>query len=239
MRFKLRDGIKYAMFDMDGTLLDTMMHWRVVGIEYMDERDILRATPDFLRRYAPAKYPGQYRMSYQNADVDFDVIFRKMEQKYASLSPLTPGIDETLADLCERGIRMSVVSATPKRAVEIALKKAGIYDYFELVLSTVTDENAAGRVDFDSIKDKSDFYASHVKEFSPDGLPCELAVFEDNFNNLRAAKAAGCYTVGFCDYFQSGLGWDIPAYSDELVPPDYERQMALLEEYIAGYDFKK
>ena len=53
MIFKLREGIKYAMFDMDGTLLDTMMHWRSVGLEYMDERDILRATPELFRQFAP------------------------------------------------------------------------------------------------------------------------------------------------------------------------------------------
>ena len=58
MRFNLREGIKYAMFGMDGTLLDTIMHWRTVGLEYMDERDILRATPELFRQFAPAKYPG-------------------------------------------------------------------------------------------------------------------------------------------------------------------------------------
>lgn len=70
-------------------------------------------------------------------------------------------------------------------------------------------------------------------------LPSQLAVFEDNCNNLRAAKEAGCYTVGFCDYYQSGLGWDVSEWSDELVPPDYERQKAMLEEYIANYEFKE
>ncbi len=239
MRFKLRDGIKYAMFDMDGTLLDTMMHWRTVGLEYMDERNIVRATPELFRQFAPAKYPGQYRMSYQNSEIDFKVIFEKMEKKYATLSPLTPGIDETLRDLRERGIRMSVVSATPKSAVEIALRKAGVREFFDIVLSTVTDENAAGRVDFDAIKDKPSFYADHVKLFSTDAAPSQLAVFEDNCNNLRAAKEAGCYTVGFCDYYQSGLGWDIPAWSDECVPPDYERQKKMLEEYISSYKFMK
>ncbi len=239
MKFVLRENIKYAMFDMDGTLLDTMMHWRAVGLEYMDARDILRATPELFRQFAPAKYPGQYRMSYQNSEVDFGVIFDMMERKYAALSPLTPGIVETLEDLRSRGIRMSVVSATPLGAVEIALRKAGIYGYFDFVLSTVTDENAAGRVDFDSIKDKSDFYREHVRLFDPAGAPSSLAVFEDNCNNLRAARKAGCYTVGFCDYFQSGLGWDIPSVSDELVPPDYDRQIALLEEYIKSYPFKK
>ena len=238
MKFKLQEDIKYAMFDMDGTLLDTMMHWRTVGIEYMDERNILCATPELFRRYAPAKYTGQYRMSYQNSEIDFSIIFDKMEKKYASLSPLTPGIDETLLDLRDRGIKMSVVSATPKRAVEIALKKAGIYEFFDLILSTVTDENEAGKIDFDAIKDKPSFYCEHVKLFSPDAHPSQLAVFEDNCNNLRAAKVAGCYTVGFCDYYQSGLGWDIPAWSDELVPPDYDRQKAMLEEYIANYKFK-
>ena len=239
MRFRLKDGIRFAMFDMDGTLLDTMMHWRTVGIEYMDERDIMRATPELFRQFAPAKYPGQYRMSYQNSEMDFGVVFDKMEKKYAAQSPLTPGMDEVLLDLRQRGIRMSVVSATPKRAVEIALKKAGVYEFFDLILSTVTDENAAGKVDFDAIKDKPSFYVEHAKLFAPDGLPSQLAVFEDNCNNLRAAKGAGCYTVGFCDYYQSGLGWDVPAWSDELVPPDYERQKAMLEEYIANYKFKE
>ena len=238
MKFKLRDGIKYAMFDMDGTLLDTMMHWRTVGIEYMDERDIMRATPELFRQFAPAKYSGQYRMSYQNSEIDFTVIFEKMEKKYASLSPLTPGMDEVLSDLRDRGIRMSVVSATPKNAVEIALKTAGVRDFFDIVLSTVSDENEAGKVDFDAIKDKPSFYFEHVKLFDPDADPSQLAVFEDNCNNLRAAKQAGCYTVGFCDYYQSGLGWDVPAWSDELVPPDYERQKAMLEAYISSYEFK-
>ena len=239
MNFKLREGIKYAMFDMDGTLLDTMMHWRTVGLEYMDERGIMRATPQLFRQFAPAKYTGQYRMSYQNSEIDFGVIFEKMEKKYAALSPLTPGIDETLRELRKRGIRMSVVSATPKSAVEIALKTAGVYEFFDLILSTVTDENSAGKVDFDAIKDKPSFYSEHVKLFAPDALPSQLAVFEDNCNNLRAAKEAGCYTVGFCDYYQSGLGWDVPAWSDELVPPDYERQKAMLEAYIANYKFKE
>ena len=143
MKFKLRDGIKYAMFDMDGTLLDTMMHWRTVGIEYMDERDIMRATPELFRQFAPAKYSGQYRMSYQNSEIDFSVIFEKMEKKYAALSPLTPGMDEALSDLRDRGISDCRVVGFDFLEKNVAALKEGIV---QTIIAQHSDRQAASAV---------------------------------------------------------------------------------------------
>ena len=41
---------KFAIFDMDGTLVDSMSFWKTLGVEYLKSRGVSRVPEDILEQ---------------------------------------------------------------------------------------------------------------------------------------------------------------------------------------------
>ena len=127
--------LQSAIFDMDGTLLDSMPTWRELG-------------PTFLKEAGISATPEQDRMLHILADCDvipylrevcglpwsqqeiIDQIIQRMETFYSSQVRPKPGLEKFLSILKMEGVWMYVATATHRRLTEKALKTAGIDHYF-------------------------------------------------------------------------------------------------------------
>ena len=101
---------------------------------------------------------------------------------------------------------MCVATATPEPLARACLKRLGVLEDLEFLLSC--DAVGAG-------KDRPDVFLEAARRLG--SAPAETAVFEDAMFALRTAKDAGFYTVGVWDASGEGHWSELTALADETV----------------------
>ena len=177
--------ISAFIFDMDGTILDSMKYWRGENRNFLARRGLpvpedLESSIDTMSCHAFARR----FVSDHGAPYTFDGIVNEYTEKllalYQTVIPPKPGAEEFLQKLSARGILSCVATATPRHAAVIALQKQGFMDS----LAFVTDDAELGT------GKGNPAYFLRVSERL--GVPPEeCVVFEDSLYAMKGAKAAG------------------------------------------------
>lgn len=186
-------NIKGAIFDMDGTLLDTMIVWRTLGSRFvaacgataeeeLDTKLNQMAYPknrEYLQEhYCPDKTLEEIEQGMLQCMVDF---YRNEAEPLAYVKTM-------LQAMKEKGIKMCVASATPKWMCELALERAGLRDYF----SAIFDVDSVGKSkNHPDIFEQALAFLGTAKE--------ETAIFEDAHYSIKTCKAAGFPVVAVND----------------------------------------
>jgi len=208
---------KAAIFDMDGTLLESMKYWRMAGLEYIIGHDLPyndEILSGIFRRGAGMSVKMAYELAgNENYKNDWprisDKILEYVIPHYARDVKLKPNVIEYLEKLKKEGIRCCVATATQKEYAIEALKKQGIDKYFEFVFDT--DDAGCSKAN-------EQFFAKVVEKLGCDKAEC--AMFEDALYSIRTAKAYGMKVVGI---------------QDACAEPDAEEIKALSDIYITDY----
>lgn len=173
------------IFDMDGTLIDSMSHWRRENRKFFERRslplpeelqgDIDTMTSGALVRRFMDLYPGA--ITYQEGMSEY---MECMKVHYDTDIGPKPGALEFLQALKDHGYRMCVATATYKEVAERALQRIGLLPYLEFV----TDNVEVG-----VHKGDKEFFLRVADRLNV--APCECVMFEDAPYAMRAAKEAG------------------------------------------------
>ena len=196
--------INGAIFDMDGTLVDSLSFWgfmwHEVGKKYLGVDDF---TPDeavdkrvrtMIYNDAMAWVKEIYNIPGETEDF-INFTLDGVEDFYRNVAMPKEGAVELLEYLTASGIKICLASATEMKYINIALEAHGLRKYFDAVLSC--DDIGIG-------KDKPDIYILAAEAL---GEECaELCVVEDSFVALETAKAAGFKTVGVYDKYNFEQG---------------------------------
>jgi len=203
---------KYAIFDMDGTLVDSMGYWQHLASEFLAAKGILHVSEKLQEQIKPmttlesaALFLKEFRLS-GNPETIAGEINAVMDRHYRRDIPLKKGIRDYLEHLRGKGVRMCVASATAEPLAEACLKRLGILGYFDFLLSCETV--GAG-------KNSPAVYLAAAERM---GAPAkDIAVFEDAWFALETAKKAGFYVVGVYDESASEYWEKICRMADETI----------------------
>ncbi|MBQ8342167.1 MAG: HAD family phosphatase [Clostridia bacterium] len=191
--------IKGAIFDMDGTLIDSLMYWddlwQRIGAAFMNDPNF-RPGEEVDKRVRTMIYDDAmlYFRDFYNIPVDVSrfLEFTKggIPDFYRHVACPKAGAIALLEHLKGLGIPMCLASATDMSEIRLALEYHHMAGYFDAVLSCA---------DIGVGKDRPDIYL-----MAKDALglePSEICVFEDSFVALETAKAVGFQTVGIYDRY--------------------------------------
>ena len=200
---------KYAIFDMDGTLIDSMVFWKNLATEYLTSKGILQIPADILEQIKPLTMSESAALFRREFGLTGDVeaqMNEMMEDHYRNDIPLKPGAWEYLENLHRQGVRMCVASATAEHLMESCLTRLGVRQYFEFLLSCETV--GAG-------KRSPLVYQESARRLGT--VPGEIAVYEDALYAVQTAKAAGFHVVGVYDDSAADSWQAIEQESDEVI----------------------
>ena len=189
-----------AIFDIDGTLIDSMPIWEDLDAEFLktqgielseQEKQELNATMwtmtvDEGIRYLKETYALSLPEEAIRKALD-DVI----EHFYVCEVPAKPGMRELVEALHDAGVPMALATVGAPAHETAALKRLGLLDYFE----SMFDCNSLG-----TTKREAVIYETAVKALLGSGFePARVLVVEDVLHALIAAKEAGFTTVAVED----------------------------------------
>ena len=174
-----------AIFDVDGTLLDSMSVWDTIGEDYLRgigyiPRENLNETFQSMSLLQAARYyRSEYGVRLSEREI-MDGVNGLLERFYRDEALLKPGAEGFLRELSARGVRLCVATATERPLVEAALTRGGVLGYFDGIL-TCTDVGSG--------KDKPLIYRRALQCVG--GNRPSAVVFEDALHAARTARADG------------------------------------------------
>ena len=130
---KIKDmkNIDYAIFDMDGTLLDSMHIWDTASGAFLMMRGIIPREFDLFRKQG-YKTGISYMIKEYNLDMSFDEVLESLQEilwfYYSNIAPIKDGVKDFLQLLKDNGVKMVVATATESRMAKKALERNGILD---------------------------------------------------------------------------------------------------------------
>ena len=185
--------LKGAIFDLDGTVLDSMFIWDTIGEDYLrtlgkEPREDLKETFMTLTLEEAAEYYREHYGVTLSVREIVDGVNAMVDGIYRTKVTLKPGIEEYLRWLKENGVKMCVATVTDRYLVEETLQRLGIRRFFSEIFT-------CAEVGFG--KDKPIIYRKALEHLGT--AKEETYVFEDSLFALKTAKADGFPTVGVYD----------------------------------------
>lgn len=203
---------KYAVFDMDGTLIDSMEIWSNLGLEYLRSVGVEEGLEGIREEIAPLTMSESSVLFVERFQLQRDAesvardMNNMMDEHYKQDIPLKKGIKEYLEQLKASGVRMCVASATAEHLMKICLERLGILSYFEFILSCESLQTS---------KREPGIYLEAAKRLG--AKPEEIAVYEDAKYAVETAKKAGFYVVGVYDEAAKNDWPHICSMADEML----------------------
>lgn len=200
---------KYAIFDMDGTLIDSMAFWKNLATEYLNAKGVAEIPADILEQIKPMTMSESAELFKQEFGLTGDPeaeMNAMMDAHYRNDIPLKPGVREYLENLHRQGVRMCVASATAEHLMESCLTRLGMREHFEFLLSCET---------VGSGKSSPLVYWEAARRLG--AAPGEVAVYEDALYAVQTAKEAHFHVVGVFDPGSAGNWKTIEKIADEII----------------------
>ena len=203
---------QYAIFDMDGTLVDSMVYWKNLAKEYLTSKGITHIPDVILEKIKPMTMTESATLFIEEFGLNgtpesiANEMNALMDTHYYRDIPLKKGVKDYLNTLYNSGTTMCVASATAVSLVEACLKRLGIIEYFSFLLSCETI--GVG-------KSKPNIYYEAAKRLGAE--PSDIAVYEDALYAAETAKKAGFYVIGVFDESAKKNFASLKEISDEII----------------------
>ena len=199
------------VFDLDGTLVDSMPYFIRGLLSLLDEAGIPygEEMPGIITPLGYIKSAIYFREKL-GLEESVESLVAKMQARlipdYEKNIMLKPGVYDYLRRLHEAGERLFVLTASPHCATDPCLKNNGVYDWFETVWSVE---------DFGLDKTDTRLFFEVAEKIGCDAS--EVNYFDDNLTALQNAHAAGYHTYGVYDGQTEETLAQMKPHADEMV----------------------
>lgn len=193
------EGIKAVIFDLDGTLVDSMWMWKAIDIEYLGRYGY--ECPEEIQKEIEGMSfteTANYFKEKFNLPVPIDKIKEDWNamalDKYQHEVPLKEGMLEFLMDLKQRGIKTGIATSNSRELVDAVIESLAIGEYFDEIHTSC--EVAKG-------KPAPDIYLLVAECLGVE--PQDCLVFEDIPFGIMAGKNAGMKVCAVYDDYSKSL----------------------------------
>lgn len=189
------NNIEAVIFDLDGTLVDSMWMWKSIDIEYLAKFGVemppqLQSCIEGMSFSETALY---FKERFELPD-SLDQIksdWNEMAwEKYRDEVPLKEGVVELLEHLKQKGIPAGIATSNSRELVELIVNRHGIREYFASIRTSC--EVAKG-------KPSPDIYLLVAQDLNVEPEHC--LVFEDVLQGVMAGKNANMKVCAVYDEY--------------------------------------
>ena len=187
--------LEAVIFDLDGSMVDSMWMWRTIDIEYLGRFGIelpenLQACIEGMSFSETAVY---FKERFELPD-DLDTIKadwnRMAWDKYTYEVPVKEGVTELLQYCMDHGIKVGIATSNSRELVENVVKARHLDHYFDCIMTGCDVEKG---------KPAPDIYLAVARELGVSPENC--LVFEDIIPGIQAGKAAGMRVCAVYDKY--------------------------------------
>lgn len=210
-----------AIFDLDGTILDTMEQWDNLGLRYLQEHNIA-PKQDFLDRIGTMSLRESAQVFHDEYGVNLDVadiikeLVARLRKLYANEAKIKPGAIDVLRFLKRNGVEITLATATSNELARDGLRLTGALKFFDGIFSCRDPEIKESK--------KSPKIFDHARKFLGSSL-AETIVVEDALYAIETAKKAGYFVIAIYDDSERSRKETIQSIADVYV----ENHVELLE----------
>lgn len=204
-------NIKGAIFDLDGTILDSMHIWSEIGLLFLKNKGVV-PPPGVENEFVKMSMVQAAEYYIKNIDSTATVmdivneVNALVQGFYFNEVIKKDGIKEFLDFLKNKNVKMCIATATDKHLVEKALERNGIREYFSEIF---TCSSVGAGKDTPVIYDVALEYLGTPKE--------NTFIFEDALYAIETATKAGYNVVGINDISEKADPEDVKKLCDYYI----------------------
>lgn len=184
---------KGAIFDLDGTLIDSMGVWEKIDKEFLKKRNIDMPC-DYIEKISSMSFEkvAQYTINRFNLKESEEELIKEWNRmaiyEYSNNISLKQNVREYLKKLKDNNIKIALSTSSPRILYESVLKNNRIYEYFDVLVSLE---------DVKRDKNYPDIYLLAAEKLNLN--PQDCVGFEDILIGINTLKKAEFKTVGVYD----------------------------------------
>lgn len=207
---------KAVLFDLDGTLVDSMWMWRTIDIEYLGRFNIsipdgLQSELEGMSLTETAKYfKNRFSIKDSVEDMRSEWINMAMEN-YKTRVPLKPGAGEFLEYLKYNKYKIGIATSNSIELASAVLESLNISKFFDNIVTGCEVKKG---------KPAPYIYLEAAKNIKAD--PQECLVFEDVPMGIMAGKSAGMQVCAVEDDYSADVKEEKVTLSDYYINDYHE-----------------
>lgn len=211
------EQIKAIIFDIDGTLMDSMWVWTSIDDQYLEKyhltepegfhegmegKSYSETAHYFLDLFPQLPFSPQEIMEEWN---------RMAYEMYRSKVKLKPGAYEFIQDMKARGMKLGIATSNQRELAEVGLQANGIAPFFDVMWTSCEAKKG---------KPAPDVYLNVARDLGV--LPEQCLVFEDVPMGILAGKNAGMKVCAVEDAFSAGQREKKKSLADYYIQTYYD-----------------
>lgn len=199
--------LKGAVFDLDGTLFDSMFIWDRAGEVYLRSMGIepmegLQKVLKPMSLFQSAEYLREKYGIILTVEEIMSGIDHTVEDFYFHTVQPKSGVITFLEQMKSMGVKMCIATATDRYQAEAALIRCGMGGFFTEIFTCTGVGHG---------KDEPFIFRKAVEHLGTS--KADTVVFEDAYHAAKTAKADGFITVGVYDKYEDKQ-WELRSVSD-------------------------